>query len=137
MFYRNPSADMLLTPGELNLDIIRSAKIFHYGSTSLIMEPCRSAHLKAMEVAREAVALLSYDPNLRLPLWPSAEEAREQIRSIWDQADIVKQSVSGRRPPLTGFVVGWKAGNIVLRRNSVVDVGSKAGVGLPLRSRNV
>ncbi|CAM8887307.1 unnamed protein product [Rhodiola kirilowii] len=92
MFYRNPSADMLLTPGELNLDIIRSAKIFHYGSISLIVEPCRSAHLKAMKVAREAGALLSYDPNLRLPLWPSAEEAREQIMSIWDEADIIKVS---------------------------------------------
>ncbi|KAI3743046.1 hypothetical protein L1987_60748 [Smallanthus sonchifolius] len=49
MFYRNPSADMLLTPGELNLELIRSAKVFHYGSISLIMEPCRSAHLKAMQ----------------------------------------------------------------------------------------
>ncbi|CAM8979441.1 unnamed protein product [Rhodiola kirilowii] len=92
MFYRNPSADMLLTPGELNLDIIKSAKIFHYGSISLIVEPCRSAHLKAMEIAREAGALLSFDPNLRIPLWPSAEEAREQIMSIWDQADIIKVS---------------------------------------------
>uniref|UniRef100_A0A7N0TW42 fructokinase n=1 Tax=Kalanchoe fedtschenkoi TaxID=63787 RepID=A0A7N0TW42_KALFE len=92
MFYRNPSADMLLTPAELNLDIIRSAKIFHFGSISLIVEPCRSAHLKAMEVAREAGALLSYDPNLRIPLWPSAEEARKQIMSIWDQADIIKVS---------------------------------------------
>ncbi|GMI96063.1 Fructokinase 7, Fructokinase 4 [Hibiscus trionum] len=92
MFYRNPSADMLLKPEELNLDLIRSAKVFHYGSISLIVEPCRSAHLKAMEVAKEAGALLSYDPNLRLPLWPSAEEAREQILSIWDKADIVKVS---------------------------------------------
>ncbi|KAL9666207.1 hypothetical protein QQ045_000531 [Rhodiola kirilowii] len=92
MFYRNPSADMLLTPGELNLDIIKSAKIFHYGSISLIVEPCRSAHLKAMEIAREAGALLSFDPNLRIPLWPSADEAREQIMSIWDQADIIKVS---------------------------------------------
>ncbi|KAJ8476413.1 hypothetical protein OPV22_020140 [Ensete ventricosum] len=92
MFYRNPSADMLLTEGELNLDVIKSAAVFHYGSISLITEPCRSAHLKAMEVAREAGALLSYDPNLRLPLWPSAEEAREQILSIWDQADIIKVS---------------------------------------------
>ncbi|RRT32146.1 hypothetical protein B296_00058163 [Ensete ventricosum] len=107
-------ADMLLTEGELNLDVIKSvspisislsirravmtlasppqAAVFHYGSISLITEPCRSAHLKAMEVAREAGALLSYDPNLRLPLWPSAEEAREQILSIWDQADIIKVS---------------------------------------------
>ncbi|KAE8658405.1 Fructokinase-2 [Hibiscus syriacus] len=92
MFYRNPSADMLLKPEELNLDLIRSAKVFHYGSISLIVEPCRSAHMKAMEVAKEAGALLSYDPNLRLPLWPSADEARNQILSIWDKADIVKVS---------------------------------------------
>lgn len=92
MFYRNPSADMLLTPDELNLELIRSAKVFHYGSISLIVEPCRSAHLKAMEVAKDAGALLSYDPNLRLPLWPSEKEAREQIKSIWDKADIIKVS---------------------------------------------
>ncbi|XP_020597391.1 probable fructokinase-1 isoform X1 [Phalaenopsis equestris] len=92
MFYRNPSADMLLTPAELDLDLIRRAKVFHYGSISLITEPCRSAHLKAMEVAKEAGLLLSYDPNLRLPLWPSAAEAKEQILSIWDQADIIKVS---------------------------------------------
>jgi fructokinase len=92
MFYRNPSADMLLKPEELNLELIRSAKIFHYGSISLIVEPCRSAHMKAMETARDAGALLSYDPNLRLPLWPSAEYAREQIMSIWDKADIIKVS---------------------------------------------
>lgn len=92
MFYRNPSADMLLTPDELNLELIRKAKIFHYGSISLIVEPCRSAHLKAMEVAKEAGALLSYDPNLRLPLWPSEKEAREQIMSIWDKAEVIKVS---------------------------------------------
>ncbi|KAL0667182.1 hypothetical protein Bca4012_029886 [Brassica carinata] len=92
MFYRNPSADMLLRPDELNLELIRSAKVFHYGSISLIVEPCRSAHLKAMEVAKEAGALLSYDPNLREPLWPSKEEAKTQIMSIWDKAEIIKVS---------------------------------------------
>lgn len=68
------------------------AKVFHYGSISLIVEPCRSAHLKAMEVAKDAGVLLSYDPNLRLPLWPSAEEARTQIMSIWDKAEVIKVS---------------------------------------------
>jgi fructokinase len=66
--------------------------VFHYGSISLIAEPCRTAHLRAMEVAKESGAILSYDPNLRLPLWPSPEVAREQILSIWDQADIIKVS---------------------------------------------
>lgn len=92
MFYRNPSADMLLKPEELNLELIRSAKVFHYGSISLIVEPCRSAHMKAMQVAKDAGALLSYDPNLRLPLWPSPEVAREQIMSIWEKADLIKVS---------------------------------------------
>lgn len=92
MFYRNPSADMLLREDELNLELIRKAKVFHYGSISLIVEPCRTAHLKAMKEAKAAGALLSYDPNLRLPLWPSAEKAREQIMSIWDQADVIKVS---------------------------------------------
>ncbi|VAI19466.1 unnamed protein product [Triticum turgidum subsp. durum] len=94
MFYRNPSADMLLTADELNVDVIKRATVFHYGSISLIAEPCRSAHLRAMEIAKEAGALLSYDPNPREALWSSREEARTKILSIWDQADIVKVSES-------------------------------------------
>lgn len=92
MFYRNPSADMLLQEAELDFDLIRKAKIFHYGSISLITEPCKSAHIAAAKVAKDAGVFLSYDPNLRLPLWPSAESAREGILSIWDTADIIKIS---------------------------------------------
>ncbi|RZC89502.1 hypothetical protein C5167_027044 [Papaver somniferum] len=92
MFYRNPSADMLLKETELNMDLIKQAKIFHYGSISLITEPCRSAHMAAMKAAKEAGALLSYDPNVRLPLWSSAEAAREGINSIWTYADVIKVS---------------------------------------------
>nr|WMI31298.1 FRK2 [Dioscorea oppositifolia] len=92
MFYRNPSADMLLNESELNLDLIRRAKIFHYGSISLISEPCRSAHLAAMRAAKEAGILLSYDPNVRLPLWPSHDAARDGIKSIWNEADFIKVS---------------------------------------------
>ncbi|KAF3329166.1 putative fructokinase-6 [Carex littledalei] len=92
MFYRNPSADMLLKEEELDLELIRKAKIFHYGSISLITEPCRSAHVAAAKAAKEAGVLLSYDPNLRLPLWSSADSAREGILSIWDIADIIKIS---------------------------------------------
>lgn len=90
MFYRNPSADMLLKESELNLGLIKQAKIFHYGSISLISEPCRSAHMVAMKAAKDAGVLLSYDPNVRLPLWPSPEAAREGIRSIWHEADFIK-----------------------------------------------
>ncbi|XP_052620774.1 fructokinase-2 isoform X2 [Lactuca sativa] len=92
MFYRNPSADMLLKESELNMDLIKNAKIFHYGSISLITEPCRSAHMAAMKTAKQAGVLLSYDPNVRLPLWPSPEAARHGIMSIWNEADFIKVS---------------------------------------------
>uniref|UniRef100_A0A2N9FMZ2 fructokinase n=1 Tax=Fagus sylvatica TaxID=28930 RepID=A0A2N9FMZ2_FAGSY len=92
MFYRNPSADMLLRENEIDASLIKRASIFHYGSISLIEEPCRSAHLAAMDIAKKSGCILSYDPNLRLPLWPSAEAAREGIMSIWNQSDITKIS---------------------------------------------
>ncbi|KAK9161936.1 hypothetical protein Syun_002838 [Stephania yunnanensis] len=92
MFYRNPSADMLLKESEINMDLIKKSKIFHYGSISLIAEPCRSAHLAAMKAAKSAGVILSYDPNVRLPLWPSPEAARDGIMSIWKEADFIKVS---------------------------------------------
>jgi fructokinase len=77
MFYRHPSADMLYTPEEVDEDYLEQARIFHYGSISLIGEPSRSATLRAIEVARQSGALISYDPNLRLNLWPDAQSAKE------------------------------------------------------------
>ncbi|KAM0896185.1 hypothetical protein ACQ4PT_023356 [Festuca glaucescens] len=91
MFYRNPSADMLLEEKELDLDLIRKAKIFHHGSISLITEPCKTAHIAASKAAKDAGVLISYDPNLRLPLWSSADDARDGILSIWDTADLIKE----------------------------------------------
>lgn len=92
MFFRNPSADMLLRESELDVNLVKKATIFHYGSISLIEEPCRSTQLVAMSIAKKSGSLLSYDPNLRLALWPSGDAARKGIMSIWDQADIVKIS---------------------------------------------
>uniref|UniRef100_A0ACD6ANY5 Uncharacterized protein n=1 Tax=Avena sativa TaxID=4498 RepID=A0ACD6ANY5_AVESA len=92
MFFRNPSADMLLEEKELDLDLIRKAKIFHHGSISLITEPCKTAHIAASKAAKDAGVLISYDPNLRLPLWSSADDARDGILSIWDTADLIKVS---------------------------------------------
>lgn len=92
MFFRHPSADMLLSEVELDKNLIKKASIFHYGSISLIEEPCRSTHLAAMEIAKQSGCILSYDPNLRLPLWPSGEAVRQGIISIWNQADVIKVS---------------------------------------------
>jgi fructokinase len=92
MFFRNPSADMLMVPSELDEDLIRRSSIFHYGSISLISEPSRSTHFAAMKLARESGSLMSYDVNLRLALWLSPEAAHEGIMSIWNQADLIKVS---------------------------------------------
>jgi len=92
MFYRHPSADMLFAPEEVDLDLIRSTRIFHYGSISLISEPARSATLFALEVAGQAGLLISYDPNLRINLWPDQETAREEIRRGWDFSQVIKAS---------------------------------------------
>jgi fructokinase len=92
MFYRHPSADMLYTPKEVDLDLIRNGKIFHLGSISLISEPSRSATLAALEGAQENGLLISYDPNLRLALWPSPEAAREGMLSVWEKVEVIKVS---------------------------------------------
>ena len=93
-FYRHPAADALLRPEdvETSADLIRSARIFHFGALSLIAEPSRSATLRAAEIARAAGLFISFDPNLRLNLWPSADAAREGILLGWPLADVVKVS---------------------------------------------
>lgn len=92
LFFRNPSADMLLQESELDVDLIKQAGIFHFGSISLIDGPCKSTHLAAIAIAKKSGSILSYDVNLRLPLWPSPDAAREGIMSVWDQADVIKVS---------------------------------------------
>ena len=92
MFYRHPSADMLYSPDEVDRAYIRGAKVFHFGSISLISEPSRSATLLAAQTARDAGLVVSYDPNLRLALWPSADAARRVILQGWRLAHVVKVS---------------------------------------------
>lgn len=90
-FYRKPGADTRLRPEEVDRSQLDAA-IFHFGSLSLTHEPARSATLTALRWAKEKGMLISYDPNLRPPLWPSLEEAKRQILAVMDQADIVKIS---------------------------------------------
>lgn len=97
MFYRHPSADMQLKESELDFDLIGKATILHFGSVSLISEPCRGAHLAAIKAARAAGIFLSYDPNVRLPLWPSSAIARQRIMSIWNQVHFIKVYIEQAR----------------------------------------
>ena len=89
-FYRNPGADMMLTEEELPLDMIENCRIFHFGTLSMTHEGVRKATLKAIEVAKASGALISFDPNLRPPLWDSLEAAAEQIHVGLGLCDILK-----------------------------------------------
>ena len=75
-FYRKPGADMMLTAEELPPEIIENAKIFHFGTLSMTHPGIRAATVKAIELAKQGSALISFDPNLRPPLWDDLEEAR-------------------------------------------------------------
>ena len=89
-FYRNPGADMMLREDELPLEMIENCRIFQFGTLSMTHEGVRAATLKAIEVAKANGALISFDPNLRPPLWKSMEEAREQIAEGLGLCDILK-----------------------------------------------
>ena len=91
-FARKPGADTQLEPAELDRGLIVSSRVFHVGSLSLTDEPARSATLEALRLAREAGCVLSYDPNYRANLWPSEAAAREQMRAIVPQMDLMKVS---------------------------------------------
>ena len=92
MFYRHPSADMLMKPDDVDTAIIDRCNIFHYGSITLIHEPARSALLMALDQAVAGDKFISYDPNLRLPLWESAAAAKAGLRSGLDFANLLKIS---------------------------------------------
>lgn len=91
-FARKPGADTCLTWEEVDRTLIDAARVFHFGTLSLTDEPSRTATRRAAAYARERGKRITFDPNLRLPLWHEAETAREQILWGLSQADVVKIS---------------------------------------------
>ncbi|MCM1088869.1 MAG: carbohydrate kinase [Muribaculaceae bacterium] len=91
-FYRNPGADMMLTEEEVPENLIRDSKIFHFGTLSMTHEGVRKATKKAVEIAKDAGCLISFDPNLRFPLWKSEDEARGQVLYGLRFCDVLKIS---------------------------------------------
>ena len=91
-FYRKPGADMMLSEEEVDYDMIRQSRIFHFGTLSMTDEPVRTATKKALDVAKEAGCLITFDPNLRPPLWDSLEEAKKQMEYGFRYCDVLKIS---------------------------------------------
>ena len=91
-FYRNPGADMLLTADEVDGELVKSARLFHFGTLSMTHEGVREATKKAIRLAKENGAIVSFDPNLRPPLWKSLDDAKEQAAYGFTQCDVLKIS---------------------------------------------
>jgi fructokinase len=91
-FYRNPGADMMLNEAEIPEGLLKDTKIFHFGTLSMTHEGVRNATKKALRLAKEGGALISFDPNLREPLWKSLDEAKEQVLYGLSQCDVLKIS---------------------------------------------
>ena len=131
-FYRNPGADMMLTAEEVDEEKIRQAKIFHFGTLSMTAEGVEEATIRAIEVAKESGCILSFDPNLRPPLWSSEEKAKEKIAYGLGVCDILKISdneiefMTGASDIDEGIAIIRKKYNIPLVFATLGKDGSKA-----------
>jgi len=131
-FYRNPGADMMLKDSELDEAMLAATKIFHFGSLSMTHEPARAATKKAIEIAKKNDAIISFDPNLRPPLWRTAEDAREQILYGISQCDLLKisdnelQWLTGEEDYTTGVSILKKIHSIPLILVTMGKDGSRA-----------
>lgn len=123
-FYRNPSADMLLDPSEIDEEIFKDGGLLHFCSVSLINAPIKEAHRKAIEFAEKNGCIISFDPNVRLPLWNTAEECREAILEFLPLSNIVKIS-DEELEFITGIKDEDEALNFLLQGNVEVIIYTK------------
>ena len=131
-FYRNPGADMMLTADEVNPEVVKDTKIFHFGTLSMTHDGVREATKKAVETAKENGCLVSFDPNLRPPLWSSLDLAKEQMEYGFGKCDILKisdneiQFVSGKEDYDEGIAYLQEKYNIPLILLTMGKNGSRA-----------
>lgn len=131
-FYRNPGADMMLKEEELKTDMLSECEIFHFGTLSMTHDEVRRATKKAIALAKENGALISFDPNLRPPLWSSLDLAKEQVAYGLGQCDVLKisdneiQWFTGKEDYDEGIAVLQETYHIPLILLSLGKEGSRA-----------
>lgn len=131
-FYRNPGADMMLTADEVNPEVVKDTKVFHFGTLSMTHDGVREATKKAVETAKANGCLVSFDPNLRPPLWSSLDLAKEQMEYGFGKCDILKisdneiQFVSGKEDYDEGIAYLQETYNIPLILLTMGKDGSRA-----------
>lgn len=140
-FYRNPGADMMLTEDEIPEELIKNSKIFHFGTLSMTHEGVRRATRRALDIAKKAGVMISFDPNLRPPLWDSLETAREQVLYGLGFCDVLKISdneivwLTGENDYTAGVKWIHDRYNIPLILVSMGRDGSRAYLELPATAR--
>ena len=131
-FYRNPGADMMLRKEDIPVSILQNTRIFHFGTISMTHKEVRDATRYAVEKAKSAGALISFDPNIREPLWDSMDEAREQVLWGLSKCDVLKisdneiQWLTGKRDFSEGVQAIRKTYHIPLILVSMGKAGSRA-----------
>ena len=131
-FYRNPGADMMLTADEVNPEVVKDTKVSHFGTLSMTHDGVREATKKAVETAKANGCLVSFDPNLRPPLWSSLDLAKEQMEYGFGKCDILKisdneiQFVSGKEDYDEGIAYLQETYNIPLILLTMGKDGSRA-----------
>ena len=136
-FARKPGADTCLSASELNHQVIQDCRIFHFGSLSLTDEPARAATIQAVKIAKEAGALISFDPNYRASLWRNERDAVEAVQSVLPYADMLKIS-DEESVLLTGKMECQQAADNLLKKGPnlvAITLGSQ-GVYLANRERH-
>lgn len=129
-FARKPGADTMLTKEDLNQDLLTNTKVFHFGSLSLTNDPSKTATYEAIRIAKDAGAIISYDPNYRAPLWENEKVAIEMMREPIPYVDIMKIS-DEETELLTGQVDPEAAAEILISQGVkvvVVTLGEKGAL---------
>lgn len=129
-FARKPGADTMLTKEDLNQDLLKNTKVFHFGSLSLTNDLSKTATYEAIRIAKDAGAIISYDPNYRAPLWENEKVAIEMMREPIPYVDMMKIS-DEETELLTGQVDPEAAAEILISQGVkvvVVTLGEKGAL---------
>lgn len=135
-FYRNPSADMLLNENEIEKDWFNKGDILHFCSVDLIESPVKYAHIKAINAVINKGGMISFDPNVRLPLWDSEENCKKTILDFIPLANILKVS-DEELEFITGIKNEKEAINFLFQGNVKVIIYTKGSKGAALYTRNL
>ena len=142
-FYRNPGADMMLKKEDIDVSLLQNTKIFHFGTLSMTHPDVREATKFAIEEAKKAGAIISFDPNLREPLWNSLDDAKEQVLYGLTKCDVLKisdneiQWLTGEEDYTAGVNKIREKNNIPLILVSLGKEGSRAYYKKPEKGENI